>query len=73
MSEQEILDAVAANPLPEKSTDLTIVRKKAVELRDLYLQKADLELQGSFELVRSCRSWRLSEIAYSYHVWYAGA
>jgi hypothetical protein len=45
MSEQEILDAVAKDPLPEKSTDLMIVRKKAVELRDLYLQKADLEFQ----------------------------
>jgi hypothetical protein len=45
MSEQEILDAVAAEPLPEKQTDLTVVRKKAVELRDLYLRKADLEQQ----------------------------
>ena len=45
MTEQEILDAVEQQPVPEKVTDLNIVRKKAVELRDLYLQKADLEYQ----------------------------
>jgi hypothetical protein len=47
MSEQEILDALKENPLPEKPTDLNIIRKKAVELRDLYLKKADLEAQVS--------------------------
>jgi hypothetical protein len=45
MSEQEILDAVAAESIPEKETDLGIVRKKAVELRDFYLQKTNLENQ----------------------------
>jgi len=45
MSEQEILDAVAANPLPEKETDLAAIREKAKELRDHYLEKAYLEEQ----------------------------
>jgi hypothetical protein len=45
MTEQEILDAVEKESLPEKPTDLNIIRKKAVELRDLQLQKADLENQ----------------------------
>src|SRR5262245_3092480 len=45
MSEQEILDHLKENPLPDKVTDLNIVRKKAVELRDLQLQKAGLEQQ----------------------------
>ena len=45
MTEQEILEAVAAEPLPAKITDLNIIRKKAVELRDLQLQKANLEQQ----------------------------
>ena len=41
----DIFDAVAAEPLPAKITDLNIIRKKAVELRDLQLQKANLEQQ----------------------------
>lgn len=45
MTEQELLDAIAAEPLPPKSVDLNTVREKAVELRDYYLQKADLENQ----------------------------
>jgi hypothetical protein len=39
MSEQEMLDTVAAEPV------LTIIRDKARELRDFYLQKNDLENQ----------------------------
>lgn len=45
MSEQEILDEVATDPVPAKVTDLNIIRKKAVELRDLQLRKTDLENQ----------------------------
>jgi hypothetical protein len=45
MSEQEILEAIAENPLPEKEVNLTIIREKAKELRDFYLQKTDLENQ----------------------------
>jgi hypothetical protein len=42
-NEQDILDAVEQDPVPEKQSDLTIIQAKAVELRDLYQQKADLE------------------------------
>ena len=45
MTEQEILDAVAADPLPEKEVNLTTIREKAKELRDHYLEKAYLEEQ----------------------------
>jgi hypothetical protein len=45
MSEQEVLNAMAEEPVPQKETDLTVIRRKAVELRDFYLQKADLENQ----------------------------
>lgn len=45
MSEKELLDAIAVDPLPPKSSDTTTIRKKAVELRDYYLQKNDLENQ----------------------------
>jgi hypothetical protein len=45
MNEQEILDTIAAEPIPPKRTDVTDIRKKAVELRDFYLQKTDLENQ----------------------------
>ena len=38
---QELFDAVEKEP--EEVVDLTTVRKKAVELRDTYLRKADLE------------------------------
>ena len=47
MNGQEILDAVETTSLPEKPTDLAIIRNKAVELRDLQLQKADLENQDN--------------------------
>jgi hypothetical protein len=43
MSDQELLDAIAKEP--EEVVDLTQIRKKAVELRDSYLQKNDLENQ----------------------------
>src|SRR5262245_19730701 len=45
MSDQELLDEIAAHPVPAKSIDLKIVQQKAVELRDLQLQKTDLEAQ----------------------------
>jgi hypothetical protein len=45
MSEQELLDEIAANPVPPKEVNLTTIREKAKELRDYYLQKADLESQ----------------------------
>jgi hypothetical protein len=43
MSDKELLDAIAAEP--QETVDLTKVREKAVELRDAYLQKGDLENQ----------------------------
>jgi hypothetical protein len=45
MSEQELLDEIAANPVPDKEVDLTTIRGKATELRDHYLEKAYLENQ----------------------------
>ena len=42
---QEVLDAIAAEPVPPKSVDLNAVRHKATELRDQYLRKNDLEAQ----------------------------
>lgn len=39
----ELLSAIAAEPAP--STDISTLRRKAVELRDHYLEKADLEQQ----------------------------
>jgi len=42
-NEQEILDAVEQDPIPEKQSDLAIIQAKAVELRDLYNTKAELE------------------------------
>ena len=45
MTEQEILDAVEKNPPPPKEVNLSDVREKAKELRDLYLKKADIENQ----------------------------
>jgi hypothetical protein len=45
MSEQELLDEIAANPVPDKEVNLTTIREKATELRDHYLHKADLENQ----------------------------
>jgi hypothetical protein len=45
MSEQELYDEVAGNPVPSKEVNLTTIRDKAKELRDFYLQKADLENQ----------------------------
>jgi hypothetical protein len=41
--DQELFDAIEQEP--EEQTDLTIVKEKAKELRDLYLQKNDLEQQ----------------------------
>jgi hypothetical protein len=41
MNDQALFDAVAQEP--DEVVDLTTIRKKAVELRDFYLQKADLE------------------------------
>ena len=38
---QELFDAVAAEP--EEVVDLTTIRRKAVELRDTYFEKAELE------------------------------
>ena len=38
---QELFDAVAAEP--EEVVDLTTIRRKAVELRDTYLEKTELE------------------------------
>jgi hypothetical protein len=43
MSEKELLDAIAAEPFPQKPVDTITIRRKAVELRDFYLQKAELE------------------------------
>jgi hypothetical protein len=43
MSDKELLDAIAAEP--EEVVDLTTIRRKAVELRDTYLKKTDLENQ----------------------------
>jgi len=45
MSEQEILDSVAADPLPPKEVNLSEIRDKAKELRDHYLEKTYLEEQ----------------------------
>jgi MoaA/NifB/PqqE/SkfB family radical SAM enzyme len=42
---QELLDEIAANPVPQKEVSLTAIRDKAKELRDYYLHKADLESQ----------------------------
>jgi MoaA/NifB/PqqE/SkfB family radical SAM enzyme len=42
-NENELLDAIAAEP--EEKVDLTTIRRKAVELRNAYLEKADLEAQ----------------------------
>src|SRR5262245_32807159 len=41
MSDEELLDAIAAEPMPK--VDLSVVRKKAVELRGLYLEEADIK------------------------------
>jgi hypothetical protein len=41
----DILDEIEANPLPAKAVDLNVIRRKAVELRDYYLHKEDLESQ----------------------------
>lgn len=43
MSNQELFDAVAEEP--DEPVDVAAIRKKALELRDSYLQKADLESQ----------------------------
>jgi hypothetical protein len=40
---QELFDAIADEP--EEVVDLTVIRQRAVELRDAYLEKADLEAQ----------------------------
>ena len=40
-NDQELLDAIAAEP--EEVVDLSTIRRKAVELRDAYLEKAELE------------------------------
>ena len=42
---KELLDEIAVHPVPEKEVSLTTIREKATELRDFYLQKADLENQ----------------------------
>ena len=38
---QELFDAIASEP--EETVDLNVIRRKAVELRDAYLEKAELE------------------------------
>jgi hypothetical protein len=45
MSEQEVLNAMAEESAPSKTTDLDTIRQKAVELRDFYLEKTYLENQ----------------------------
>lgn len=42
---QELMDEIEATP--KKESDVTVIREKAKELRDTYLQKADLENQLS--------------------------
>jgi hypothetical protein len=42
-NDQELFDAIAAEPV--EVVDLSVVRQKAVELRDEYLHKSDLENQ----------------------------
>ena len=43
MSNEELFDAIASEP--REVVDLTKIRRKAVELRDSYLRKTDLENQ----------------------------
>src|SRR4249919_375053 len=43
MSNQELLDIIADEP--DQPVDVSAIRKKAIELRDIYLVKADLESQ----------------------------